>query len=239
MLTRVCDRSSKVEQPAQRENDGSIPIRSLHVSEADFSEIYSCLKQWHYMRGSCGGARTRCFKVEFKGTVVGAAVFGLPWSESAQRKYGGKKKLLELRRFCLADACEKNSESRVIGVMLRKLRRQGFQRILSYADPNYGHVGTIYKATGFQLIGKTMDRKHVLWNGKQYHNRYYCPHNPNIKACEKAVTEAVKSGRAKQIKVSGKFIYLRDFGAPVKITMNEAAFRRLQHSAKQSLGAAC
>ena len=83
---------------------------------------------------------------------VGAAVFGRPATKQTIDKYSenGKFRLVELRRFCLVDDTPRNSESKVLAIMLRLLKKHGVERVLSYADPNYGHVGTPYKATGFQ-----------------------------------------------------------------------------------------
>lgn len=59
-----------------------------------------------------------------------------------------------LSRLWLDDELPRNSESRVIGLLLRALRQHtklGF--VLSYADPAVGHVGTIYQATNWLYTG--------------------------------------------------------------------------------------
>ena len=42
---------------------------------------------------------------------------------------------------------------------------------IAYLKTIVGHVGTIYKAANFKLIGQTAASKHVVWKGKRYHMR--------------------------------------------------------------------
>ncbi|MBI4203213.1 MAG: hypothetical protein HY532_08905 [Chloroflexi bacterium] len=52
------------------------------------------------------------------------------------------------------DNLPKNSESRVLGVLCRHLRKHTSLRfILAYSDPAAGHVGTIYQASNFAYVG--------------------------------------------------------------------------------------
>lgn len=139
--------------------------------------------------------------------LCGAALFGLPAGAGVLKKYqrpGGA--LLELRRFVLLDECPRNSESRVLGVMFRQLRKLGVTQILSYADPAAGHTGLIYKATGFSYLGTTSKRKHIMWKGKKYPDRNLhqvkFPYHTQLRA-------ALANGEAQQIVVPGKHIWLK------------------------------
>jgi len=61
-----------------------------------------------------------------------------------------------LSRLWLSDTLPANSESRVLGIVLRALRRETALRFLiSYADPSAGpgHVGTIYQASNWLYTG--------------------------------------------------------------------------------------
>ena len=59
-----------------------------------------------------------------------------------------------LSRLWLSDELPPNSESRVIGIAIRALRRNtSLKFLLSYADPTQGHVGTIYQATNWLYTG--------------------------------------------------------------------------------------
>jgi hypothetical protein len=59
-----------------------------------------------------------------------------------------------LTRLWLHDDLQKNSESRVLGVVLRHLKRHTqIKFLVTYADPSIGHVGTIYQATNWLYAG--------------------------------------------------------------------------------------
>jgi hypothetical protein len=141
--------------------------------------------------------------------VVGAAIFGNPAGMGVLKKYSedGKFRTTELRRFVLTDECPRNSESRLLAVMLRMLKKRGVQRVLSYADPSEGHTGVIYKATGFKLLGQTSKRKHVMWKGKKYPDRnIHQTHFPY----HQELRQALETGEATRVEVQGKFIYVKD-----------------------------
>jgi len=61
---------------------------------------------------------------------------------------------LELNRMALAPNAPKNSESRVIGITLRMIRKNypHIRCILSFADGCQCGDGTIYRASGFMLV---------------------------------------------------------------------------------------
>lgn len=66
----------------------------------------------------------------------------------------------------------KNSESRVIGAIIRDVRKNtNWKLLISYADPRYGHIGTIYKATGWLYFGMTAPAPFIIVNGKYLHAR--------------------------------------------------------------------
>ncbi len=190
-------------------DDGSIPISSLHVFECPLREIQSFIEFIHYSHSVFGVTPELCFCVKAGLQVVGAAIFGKPAGMGVLKKYSesGRLRTTELRRFVLADRCERNSESRVLGVIFRLMKKQGWHRILSYADPNAGHTGLIYRATGFRCLGKTAKRKHVLWKGKKYPDRNihqtHFPYHYELRS-------ALVSGDAIRTEVPGKFIYVKD-----------------------------
>ena len=214
---------------------GSIPSRSLQsltVEECPVADVRAFIEQHHYSKAIRGVTPSHCFKVTLDSQVVGAAVFGLPGMRETLEKYSefGKYKLVELRRFCMVDDTPRNSESRSISIMLRALRKQGVQRVLSYADPTYGHVGTIYKALGFACLGQTPSCSVIIYKDRQVRrssldpkdqfrkwstravNRYANYQNKDLGLLPFAqeIRDALESGKAYKKKEAGKFIYLKD-----------------------------
>lgn len=174
------------------------------VWSCELPAIKAFVEQHHYSHSVFGVTVTRCFKVTCGEKIVGAAIFGKPAGMGVAEKYGVK--LVELRRFVLTDECPRNSESRVLGQMLRQLKRQQFKRVLSYADPAAGHLGIIYRATGFEYRGTTAKRKHIMWKGKKYPDRNVhqtkFPFHLELRA-------ALADGSAIRIEVPGKHTYLK------------------------------
>jgi hypothetical protein len=73
----------------------------------------------------------------------------------------------EIKRLVMSQKCPKNSESRFIAITMKMLRRMALVKgIVTYADDGQGHVGTIYKASGFEALGITDAKKDFWVNGK-------------------------------------------------------------------------
>jgi hypothetical protein len=189
---------------------GSIPtpsLQSLRVRICHVHDIQGVIERVHYSHSIFGVTTDFCYAVEHRSVIVGGAIFGKPAAYNVAAKYGAEG-LTELRRFVLTDECPRNSESRVIGFMLRDLKREGVKRVLSYADPAHGHSGVIYKALGFKYMGKTAKRKHIMWKGKKYPDRNV--HQVNF-PFHLELRAALADGSATRVEVPGKHIYLRCF----------------------------
>jgi hypothetical protein len=59
----------------------------------------------------------------------------------------------ELSRLALHDKLETNAESWFIARLIKAVRARGVDVLLAYADPLYGHMGTIYRATNWLYYG--------------------------------------------------------------------------------------
>lgn len=198
--------STRVVRPVLPGGGGSSPTLPLQVEECDVSVIQEVMERVHYSHSIFGVTTSACYAVREHGVVVGGAIFGKPGAFNVSRKYDKGEPLLELRRFVLEDRLPRNSESRVLGVMLRSLRKRGIRRILSYADPSHGHTGVIYAATGFVRHGVTATRKHLMWKNKKYPDRNL--HQTNF-PFHLELRAAVAAGEAWHVVVPGKVIWLR------------------------------
>jgi hypothetical protein len=127
----------------------------------------------HYLHSMPGAAR-RCFGVYLGDRLVGAAVFTIGARQSHQVLAAARPQdVATLARLWLSDTLPLNSESRVLGIVLRSLRRTtSWKVILSYADPAAGHTGTIYRAAGWLYLGQTHSASYIrLGDGRVYHPR--------------------------------------------------------------------
>ena len=93
------------------------------------------------------------------GRIDGVVVFGIPASRHVQMSACPTEpsRVIELCRLWIRDELGKNAESYLVSRALKSLPPLV---VISYADTAHGHVGTIYRALGFDYAGWTdMDRR--------------------------------------------------------------------------------
>lgn len=153
-------------------------LQGYTVEPISFSDtVKSFLHKWHYAeyhfvqhKHTFGLFREGLFLPE----LVGVCVYTRPAGPSAGQKYypQAPDKCLELRRLCLIDDTPKNAESFFVSRTLKWLRKNtDWKFVISYADPQQGHVGTIYKAANFKYEGETLAGSSLVVDGKNFHIR--------------------------------------------------------------------
>jgi hypothetical protein len=156
--------SVNVERPAhQSEGGGSNPTPTLQKSEwvvesIDLVTGQEMVRQHHYSRGGSNTA------VYMHGLVRRSdrAVMGVAWWLPPTRvacesvdKQNWKRVLSLTRLVCLPDA-PKNAASFLLAHSTRLIRKDGrFVALVTYADESQGHTGAIYRAAGWEYVGRT------------------------------------------------------------------------------------
>jgi hypothetical protein len=80
----------------------------------------------------------------------------------------------ELVRVALNGKQESTSKALSLSIKLMSKKNPLIKMIVSYADSEQGHVGTIYKATNWFFIGVSKHVHHIhKVTGKRMHNRVY------------------------------------------------------------------
>jgi len=136
---------------------GSIPspaLQSIRVQPIPFAAARQIVVRHHYLHSLPGGTKL-AFGAFAEGKLLGAITFGVgPYNAFALVDGACPDDCLALTRLWLSEELPPNSESRVISVCLRYLRKYTTLKfIMTYADPAQGHVGTIYQATGWLYTG--------------------------------------------------------------------------------------
>lgn len=173
---RVVQQQDSADPPRRRrcKSDPRAPLpKTLVVRPVLPDAVRTLIIERHYLH-SMPAAAWRCFGVYAGGVLAGAVVFTAGARNGHRSLIGAKpQQVATLARLWLADELPKNAESRVIGVVLRMLRRVGeWKALLSYADPAAGHVGTIYQATGWTYLGQSEAPSYVdLGDGRVLHPR--------------------------------------------------------------------
>jgi hypothetical protein len=94
--------------------------------------------------------------------------------------------------------------------MLRWLKKNTAHKVVvSYADAEHGHVGTIYKASNFKYLGRAAGAKVIFYNGKTYHDKTIrTKYKGNLKPFAQKIKDALVSGEAVYKTTAGKHIYV-------------------------------
>lgn len=142
---------------AQRTGAGSSPSTALHeilVQPIPFTAARKLVERYHYLHSMPGGTKL-AFGAILGGRLLGTIIFGAG-PANAYRLVAGTTPddCLTLSRLWLSDELPANSESRIMGISIRAIKKNtGVKFLVTYADPSQGHVGTIYQATGWTYTG--------------------------------------------------------------------------------------
>jgi hypothetical protein len=104
---------------------------------------------------------------ELKGVIC----YGTPSSASLRRGICGdeeKNNVIELTRLWIDDGMEKNGESFLIGNTIPLVDKE---IIVSFADTQQGHLGTVYQATNWIYTGLSAKRTDWTVEGMNLHGQ--------------------------------------------------------------------
>ena len=190
-----------------------IKARELVITLCDRKEISEFIEANHYSKSINGVKSNYCFTVTYAGRQVGGVLYG-QMSTTAWKKFGDTElEVLELRRLVLLDECLRNSESRVVGYTLRWLKKNAtdVKTVVSYADPNHGHTGVIYRAANFTLLGMSgADNAFKdLDSGRVYHSRALrTKYKGEYKPFVKKLRAKLAAGRLEPVVLKPKYCYV-------------------------------
>ena len=140
-----------------RAGGGASPTPALHsltVRPISHRAAKGLLVRNHYLHTMPGGTKL-AFGVFSGDRLMGAVTLGVgPFNAHRLVSGAAHGDCICLTRLWLDDGLPKNSESRVLAVVLRSLARHtSVKFVVSYSEPAAGHVGTIYQAGGWLYTG--------------------------------------------------------------------------------------
>lgn len=185
-------------------------VTNYSVKLVERKDIAEFIETWHYSKSINGCISDYCFGLYDGEHLIGAMFFGRMAMANQWKRFGDKEEdVIELRRLCCIDNTPKNTESFFIGNALRWLKKNtNIKMVVSYADAEYGHSGTIYKASNFVLEGKRAGAKVIIHNGKKYHDKAIrTKYNGKLKPFAQRLVDALESGEAYYAKTAGKFCF--------------------------------
>ena len=180
-----------------------------YVSNQLDVETRNFLKKWHYSKSYRSLQQKHVFKLIQDNILVGVAVYGKPMS------IHHSSDIIELRRLCLIDNTPKNSESFFIAKTLKWMdKNTTYNQVISFADPNKGHIGTIYRASNFEYFGTedSQNPRVLVYKNKDIHMRQlYQKKNGSYTKNAIMYQSLVESGKAKIEKREKKHKYVYYF----------------------------
>lgn len=187
-------------------------LEGYTVVKTTRKEITPFIETWHYSKSINGCISDFCYALlNPDGEMVGAMFFGrMAMANQWKRFSSSETDVIELRRLCCIDNTPKNAESFFIGKSLRLLKKEwGGSIVVSYADKEYGHQGTIYKASNFERLEDVSGAKVIFYNGKKYHDKAIrTKYKGELKPFARRLKDALESGEAFYKTTAGKCTYV-------------------------------
>jgi transposase-like protein len=132
-------------------------FRACTVKAVDFKDVEAFLDRHHYQGSGRNG--TTCVGCYNGDELVAVVTFGsVVRLEMAEKQSMATNEIRELMRLCIRpDVQSRNFATWLLARSRRVLREMepNVELLISFADPNFGHVGTIYKADNWRFDGET------------------------------------------------------------------------------------
>lgn len=143
---------------ASEDFGGRLLASEWEMRDCSLAEAQRMVRLWHYARG---GSNTRVYTHALyrKGEE---APYGVVWwlpptrvaCESVDKERW--KQVLSLTRMVVSPRAPKNACSFLLARSVQAIKKEGrFVALVTYADESQGHTGGVYKASGWQYIGRT------------------------------------------------------------------------------------
>ena len=182
-----------------------------YIQRENRSSIRNFIEKWHYSKSINGCIADYCYSLRNPdGTMMGALFYGRLAMANQWKRFGDSiDDVIELRRLCCVDDTPRNAESFLIGRSLKKLAEDWTGKVVvSYADAEFGHAGTIYKASNFEYLGHQKGAKVIVHGDKTYHDKAIrTKHKGKLKPFAQKLKNALDLGEAYYKDTKGKHCY--------------------------------
>lgn len=121
-------------------------------------EARRLIRDWHYSRSSPNTSTYRhgLYPAGLLTQCAGVALWIPPTRRAAEKVAGDDwQGVLALSRFVLDPALPTNAASFLLAGSMRRIDRDRWPVLLTYADTAEGHTGVIYRATNWECEGPT------------------------------------------------------------------------------------
>lgn len=146
-------------------------MADFEVAPCDIRAARFAVMNWHYSKAVPAGKLVK-YGVWENGKFIGAVIYGRGATPNLGRPYNLQQtEICELVRVALDK--HETPVSQIVAATLRQLKfsNPGLRLVVSFADPNEGHVGGIYKAGNWIYTGQSGVAKFYKVHGKIIHPR--------------------------------------------------------------------
>jgi hypothetical protein len=146
-------------------------MTGLRLDWCSYEAAKYAVEHWHYSRTVPAGKLIKVGAWE-SGQFIGCVIFG----RGANNQIGNPYKLeqievCELVRIALKEHAAPVSKIASIAIKMLKKQSPALRLIVSYADPEQNHNGSIYQAMNWIYIGASQAQREYLIEGKITHKR--------------------------------------------------------------------
>lgn len=187
-------------------------LKNWTVSRVERKDVAAFIETWHYSKSINGCISDFCYALfDETGKMKGAMFYGRMAMANQHKRFSSEaSEVIELRRLCCVDDTPRNAESYFIGRSLRLLKKDWKGKVVvSYADKEYGHAGTIYKASNFKQLDDVKGAKVIYHDGKKYHDKTIrTKYKGELKPFAKRLKNLLETGDAFYKQTAGKHTYV-------------------------------
>jgi len=141
----------------------------MRLIKASSKAVKYAVENWHYSKTAPIHSYALAFAVIENERFCGVICYGIGATPNIARPYGmSNGQVIELMRVALNG--KQSSTSKAVAISLRLVRKYApnVQLIVSYADGEQQHTGTIYQATNWIYTGEVPTRS-IIYKGKKTH----------------------------------------------------------------------
>jgi hypothetical protein len=199
------------------------PNPELRLGFVDHAAAKLAVRRWYYREEMPVGKLVRIGVWENK-MFCGVVVFGMGACDALGSPYGLTPfECCEMVRVALGQ--HTTPVSRIVSIALRLLKKQspGVRAVVSFSDPNAGHIGTIYQAMGWTYTGRTApDKRYIDPKGREWHSRLASA--SGFKKMLGGVMQRVaKISECRVIPLAGKYRYVWPFDDEIRARLKKLA----------------
>ena len=143
----------------------------LKLDWCSYEAAKFAVEHWHYS-GVLPAGKLVKIGVWEESKYIGCVIFGRGANNNIGNPYGlTQLNVCELVRIALTT--HKTPVSKIAAFAIKMLKKQSpdLRLIVSYADPEQGHNGSVYQAMNWAYVGKSQAQREYLIDGEIVHKR--------------------------------------------------------------------